>query len=119
MAFYDGVFKTLGLEDWCGEGASNAPLSMADLLARAGGDDAAASGPVFPFPSLDNLNESCGNIIQTRDLTKGLEDGFLAAKPALKTVLDPSASPCRAPMACNARSCRCSTCCKRCRPLST
>ncbi|WP_420860313.1 ABC transporter permease [Algirhabdus cladophorae] len=92
MAFYDGVFKALGLEDWCGGGASDAPLSMADLLAQSNGDDA-ASGPAFPFPSLDNLNESCGNLSQTRDLTKGIEDGFLAAKPALKTVLDPITQP--------------------------
>lgn len=92
MAFYDGLFERLGLQDWCGEGASEAPLSMADLLAQAEGDGA-AKGPVFPFPSLDNLNESCGSIAQTRDLTKGIEDGFLAAKPALKTVLDPITQP--------------------------
>lgn len=93
MAFYDGLFRVLGLEEWCGAGASDAPLSMADLLAQSSGDDAAASGPAFPFPSLDNLNESCGNLSQTRDVTKGLEDGFLAAKPALKTVLDPITQP--------------------------
>lgn len=92
MAFYDGLFERLGLQDWCGEGASEAPLSMADLLAQAEGGGA-AKGPVFPFPSLDNLNESCGSIAQTRDLTKGIEDGFLAAKPALKTVLDPITQP--------------------------
>jgi len=80
MAFYDGLFKALGLEDWCGGGASDAPLSMADLLAQSSGQE--VSGPIFPFPSLDNLNESCGNLSQTRDLTKGIEDGFLAAKPA-------------------------------------
>ncbi len=93
MAFYDGVFKTLGLEDWCGEAASNAPLSMADLLAKAGGEKAEAAGPIFPFPSLDHLNKSCDSVIQTRDLTKGIEDGFLAAKPALKSVLDPLTQP--------------------------
>lgn len=91
MAFYDGLFKVLGLQDWCGAGASDAPLSMADLMAQSSGDD--VKGPVFPFPSLDNLNESCGNLSQTRDVTKGLEDGFLAAKPALKTVLDPITQP--------------------------
>ena len=93
MAFYDGLFRLLGLEEWCGGGQSEAPLSMADLLAQAGGDEAAASGPIFPFPSLDNLNESCSNLSQTRDLTKGIEDSFLAAKPALKTVLDPITQP--------------------------
>lgn len=93
MAFYDGIFKTLGLEDWCGEAGSGAPLSMADLMAQAGGGDAADSGPIFPFPSLDNLNESCASIAQSRDVTKGIEDGFLAAKPALKAVLDPITQP--------------------------
>ena len=93
MAFYDGLFKTLGLEDWCGGGASDAPMSMADLLAKTSGDDAAGNGPFFPFPSLDNLNESCSSIAQSRDVTKGIEEGFLAAKPALKTVLDPITQP--------------------------
>jgi len=87
MAFYDGFFRVLGLEGWCGGGASDAPLSMADLMAQSSGET--SSGPIFPFPSLDNLNESCGSLSQTRDVTKGIEDGFLAAKPALKTVLDP------------------------------
>ncbi len=91
MAFYDGLFKTLGLEDWCGGDASSAPLSMADLLAQSSGEE--ANGPAFPFPSLDNLNESCSAVSQTRDVTKGIEDGFLAAKPALKTVLDPITQP--------------------------
>lgn len=91
MAFYEGLFKALGLEGWCGAGASSAPLSMADLLAQNNSE--AAKGPLFPFPSLDNLNEACPAISQTRDVTKGIEDGFLAAKPALKTVLDPITQP--------------------------
>ncbi len=91
MAFYDGLFKTLGLTEWCGSGESSAPMSMADLLAQSSGEE--VSGPFFPFPSLDNLNESCSNIIQSRDVTKGIEDGFLAAKPALKSVLDPITQP--------------------------
>jgi len=91
MAFYDGVFKFFGLEDWCGKSTSEAPLSMADLLAKSSGKE--DSGPAFPFPSLDNLNESCANLSQTRDVTKGIENGFLAAKPALKTVLDPITQP--------------------------
>ena len=91
MAFYDGLFRALGLENWCGGGASDAPLSMADLMAQS--SDEAVSEPLFPFPSLDNLNESCGNLIQTRDVTKGIENGFLAAKPVLKTVLDPITQP--------------------------
>ena len=91
MAFYDGLFKALGLSEWCEGGASNAPMSMADLLAQNSGTE--AEGPFFPFPSLDNLNESCSGIIQSRDVTKGIEDGFLSAKPALKTVLDPITQP--------------------------
>ena len=91
MAFYDGVFKALGLSDWCGTEKSDAPMSMADLLAKSSGKE--TKGEFFPFPSLDNLNESCSGIIQSRDVTKGIENGFLAAKPALKTVLDPITQP--------------------------
>lgn len=91
MAFYDGLFKTIGLGGWCGDEASDAPMSMADLLAQNTGE--AAKGDFFPFPSLDNLNESCASVIQSRDVTKGIENGFLAAKPALKAVLDPITQP--------------------------
>ncbi|MFT6022734.1 MAG: glycine betaine/proline transport system permease protein [Ascidiaceihabitans sp.] len=91
MAFYDGLFNTLGLSDWCAGGSSDAPMSMSDLLAQNSGE--AARGPFFPFPSLDNLNESCGSILQSRDVTKGIEEGFLAAKPAMKSVLDPITQP--------------------------
>ena len=91
MAFYDGIFTTMGLKGWCGEGASDAPMSMADLLAKSSGN--ATKEEFFPFPSLDNLSESCSGIIQSRDVTKGIENGFLAAKPSLKTVLDPITQP--------------------------
>ncbi len=91
MAFYDKLFNALGLGDWCGETGADAPLSMADLMAQT--DGAEATGSFFPFPSLDNLNESCSSIIQSRDVTKGIETGFLAAKPALKTFLDPITQP--------------------------
>ena len=91
MAFYDGLFKTLGLEGWCGDAASRAPMSMAELLAKSSGEE--TKGEFFPFPSLDNLNESCSGIIQSRDVTKGIENGFLAAKPSLKAVLDPITQP--------------------------
>ena len=47
----------------------------------------------IPFPSLDNLNESCAGIIQSRDVTKGIEEGFLAAKPMLKSIFDPITQP--------------------------
>jgi glycine betaine/proline transport system permease protein len=91
MAFYDGLFNALGLNDWCEIGGSSAPMSMADLLAQNTGED--VSGPFFPFPSLDNLNEACPHILQSRDVTKGIEEGFLAAKPGLKAVLDPITQP--------------------------
>jgi len=91
MAFYDGLFKTFGMSNWCGEESSDAPMSMADLLAKSSGKE--AEGEFFPFPSLDNLSESCSSIIQSRDVTKGIENGFLAAKPALKNVLDPITQP--------------------------
>lgn len=93
MAFYDGLFNFLGLGDWCGGKSSDAPLSMADLLAQAGGDEAANSGPMFPFPSLDNLNESCASVAQSRDVTKGIENGFLGIRDELKVVLDPITQP--------------------------
>lgn len=93
MAFYDGLFETLGLSDWCSENATEAPVSLADLLARNNGQEEAVSGEVFPFPSLDNLNESCGRIGQSRDLTASIEDGFLASKSTLKFFLDPVTQP--------------------------
>ncbi len=93
MAFYDGLFDALGLREWCDQSASTAPMSMADLLKA---NNAAAVDPnaeVFPFPSLDNLNDSCAQISQTRDLTAGIESGFLGAKDVLKVVLDPITQP--------------------------
>ena len=93
MAFYDGVFNALGLREWCDQDKSDSPMSMAQLLAQASGNEAEASGPVFPFPSLDNLNAACSSIGQSRDVTAAIENGFLAAKPALKAVLDPITQP--------------------------
>lgn len=93
MAFYDGLFDSLGLRDWCDQNADDGPMSMADLLARnAGGGDGAA-GEAFPFPSLDELHESCNQIGQTRDFTSGIEEGFLSIRGALKAVLDPLTQP--------------------------
>jgi glycine betaine/proline transport system permease protein len=46
-----------------------------------------------PFPSLDNLHSACNAIPQTRDMTAGLESGFLAVRPSLRTVLDPLTQP--------------------------
>ena len=91
MAFYDGLFNMLGLGEWCKGSESSAPMSMADLLAKSSGKEVETE--FFPFPSLDNLNEACPAILQSRDVTKGIEEGFLAAKPALKTVLDPITQP--------------------------
>jgi glycine betaine/proline transport system permease protein len=92
MATYDWFFNMLGLRDWCDAGTSKAPMSMADLLNKTGN----AETPPFydiPFPSLDALNEACGQITQTRDVVKGLEEGFLAVRPALRTILDPITQP--------------------------
>ena len=91
MAFYDGLFNALGLSDWCKGEGSSAPMSMADLLAKSSGEE--TKEEFFPFPSLDNLSEACSSVLQSRDVTKGIENGFLAAKPALKTVLDPITQP--------------------------
>ncbi|WP_306119409.1 MULTISPECIES: ABC transporter permease subunit [unclassified Roseitalea] len=67
---------------------------MSDLLAQAQGADAPAPSLWdLPFPSLDALNEACGRIPQSRDLTRGLEQGFLDIKDALSLVLDPITQP--------------------------
>ena len=91
MAVYDKLFSALGLSDWCGTSDDNAPLSLADLAAQAGGEK--TSEPFFPIPSFDNFHESCNRIWQSRDVTNGIEKGFLAAKPVLKNVLDPITQP--------------------------
>lgn len=94
MAFYDGLFNTLGLREWCDQEASNEVVSMAELLAQARGTDAAAeSTGGFPFPSLDNLHEACASVPRTREMTAGVEDGFLAIKDSLKFILDPLTQP--------------------------
>ncbi len=93
MATYDFLFDGLGLRDWCDAGKTgDAPLSMADLLAKGGAAKETAWWEL-PFPSLDALNEACGRIAQSRDTTKGVEDGFLAIKDALRFVLDPITQP--------------------------
>ncbi len=68
-------------------------MSMADLLAQSGTETTDTSLWQLPFPSLDALNDSCARIIQSRDLTKGVEQGFLAIKDALRFVLDPMTQP--------------------------
>ena len=91
MATYDGLFDTLGLRDWCdsAEEGGGGAMSMADLLNK--GDETTIWQT--PFPSLDTLNESCAAFPRSRDLTKGVEEGFLAVKDALKVVLDPITQP--------------------------
>ena len=92
MATYDFVFDGMGLRDWCDSGEDGGTMSMADLLAQGGlGEE--SSVWTLPFPSLDELNKACENITQSRDVTKGVENGFLAAKDALRVVLDPLTQP--------------------------
>ncbi|KNG95109.1 ABC transporter permease [Pseudaestuariivita atlantica] len=93
MAAYESFFDALGLRDWCDADKTDGPMSMAQLLAQTQGGDAGAEGPVLPFPSLDVLHEACHRIGQTRDVTEGLERGFLDIRPELKLVLDPITQP--------------------------
>lgn len=98
MAFYDGLFDTLGLRDWCDAGGtSGGPMTMAELLAKSSGktDAETAATPLLetPFPSLDSLNAACPNMSRTRDMTDGVENAFLAIKDPLKFVLDPITQP--------------------------
>ena len=93
MATYDFLFDGLGLRKWCDAGnTGDTPLSMADLLAKGGAGSETAWWEL-PFPSLDAMNEACGRIVQSRDMTKGVEAGFLAIKDVLRFVLDPLTQP--------------------------
>jgi len=87
---YDSLFDKSGLRDWCDASADDSPMSMAQLLAQAGSDN---PNKGLPFPSLDALHESCAAIPQTRDVTAGVEQGFLAIKDSMKFVLDPLTQP--------------------------
>lgn len=95
MATYDFVFDWLGLRGWCGEAATDAsaPMSMEELLAQGGQEQAAPSIWELPFPSMDALNEACAAFPQSRELTSGLEQGFLNVKDAMSFVLDPITQP--------------------------
>lgn len=94
MAAYDKLFDRLGLRAWCDGADTGGPVSMADLLARrrgtsAGGEEAGS----LPFPSLDELHRACAAIPQSRDLTVGLERGFLDIRNVLRVVIDPLTQP--------------------------
>ena len=93
MAHYDGVFDALGLREWCDQNAEEAPTSMAALLGQLGDASEESTGGAWPFPSLDVLHEACAKIPQTRDMTTGVENTFLAAREGLKLVLDPITQP--------------------------
>ncbi len=98
MATYDFVFDTLGLRGWCGGGGepdsgTTGPTSMADLMAQARGEEVTVSAWDTPFPSLDALHDACPRIPQSRELTRGLEEGFLGIKDSLKVVVDPLTQP--------------------------
>lgn len=94
MATYDALFSALGLEKWCASSESSAPMSMQDLLTKnRGGDAEPESLWDVPFPSMDALNEACSAFPQSRELTKGLEQGFLSIKDSLSIVLDPITQP--------------------------
>ena len=96
MATYDSVFSVLGLKEWCESGPEKAsgPTSLADLIAKNSGTEAAAPSIwEMPFPSMDQLHESCPAFPQSRALTKGIENGFLDIKDGLSLVLDPLTQP--------------------------
>lgn len=93
MAQYEEFFDALGLREWCDAEKAEAPMSMAQLLAQSQGGAAMEESGPLPFPSLDTLHEACARISQTRDLTAGIEKGFLDVREELKFVLDPLTQP--------------------------
>jgi glycine betaine/proline transport system permease protein len=93
MAFYDGLFDALGMRDWCNADASEGPMTMAQLLAKSKGGEIDTPWWEIPFPSLDNLHESCKAVARTRDMTGGVEQLFLDVKQSLQFVLDPITQP--------------------------
>tara|TARA_B100000676_G_scaffold311744_1_gene382805 strand:+ start:1169 stop:2209 length:1041 start_codon:yes stop_codon:yes gene_type:complete len=96
MATYDFVFDSLGLRGWCdtANAGGGRPMSMAELLAKSKGQTGVQSSWwEFPFPSLDAFNKACPAFPQSRDVTVGVEKGFLAIKDVLRFVLDPMTQP--------------------------
>ena len=92
MAYYDGLFNVLGLRTWCDADAGGSNLSMASLLAKTK-PGTADDGPLFPFPSMDELHQACSSMPQSRDFTASVEAAFLEVKDVLKLVLDPLTQP--------------------------
>jgi glycine betaine/proline transport system permease protein len=84
---YSALIDGLGLRDWCDADKKPSLLSLSKLKGEQ------PEWYDIQFPSLDNLHDACSKIPQTRDFTAGLEDGFLAIRPALRTVLDPLTQP--------------------------
>jgi glycine betaine/proline transport system permease protein len=93
MAFYDGLFDSLGLREWCNSDKTEAPVTLLDLLNKAQGGATERPWWEIPFPSLDNLNKSCDAVGRTRDFTGWVETFFLDVKDGLKFVLDPLTQP--------------------------
>jgi len=93
LAAYDWFFDSVGLRDWCDSEKTQGTMSMADLLNKASGGAPETSWWEVPFPSLDVLNQSCGSVMRTRDLTASIEQAFLGIKDNLKVVLDPMTQP--------------------------
>ena len=94
MATYDFLFRALGLDDWCdGGGGGDTPMSMDALVAQSSGEEASPSIWDLPFPSMDALHEACPAFPQSREVTLGVENGFLAIKDTMSAVLDPLTQP--------------------------
>ena len=93
MSGYTGLFNLIGLRDWCDANATEGLISMEQLMAQNKGSASESFWWDVPFPSLDNLSESCDAIPRTRDMTSGVEQAFLSIKNSLQFVLDPITQP--------------------------
>ncbi|PVH30691.1 ABC transporter permease [Pararhodobacter oceanensis] len=94
MATYDFIFDSLNLRDWCdSHGGEGGPMTMAQLLGQSSGEETTVSAWDTPFPSLDALHDACAAVPRSRDLTTGLEEGFMTIKDSLKVVVDPLTQP--------------------------
>lgn len=93
MATYSFIFETLGLSDWCSAGQKAGRMSMDQLLKSANISSEKVPITELPFPSLEALNEACPAMPQVRDITTGIERGFLNIREPLKVVVDPLTQP--------------------------